>query len=186
MRTDTALLLMDMQTAIVEEYAYPELAVRAADAATAARRAGVPVVFVAPGYRPGHPEIHPNNRRFAMVAQAGRFVIGGADSEWHPPLSVGPTDLLVTKRRVSAFSGSDLEMLLRARGVGNLVLGGVSTSGVVLSTFCQAADLDFRVAVLEDCCADPDADAHRVLMTSVFARQGEVIGSAGWAASLDT
>ncbi len=52
---------------------------------------------------------------------------------------------LIDQRRVSAFAGSDLEVLLRARGSGHLVLAGIATSGVVLSTLRQAADLDYTV-----------------------------------------
>jgi len=51
----------------------------------------------------------------------------------------------VTKRRVSAFAGSDLHVLLRAGGIEALVLSGIATTGVVLSTLRQAADLDFSL-----------------------------------------
>jgi nicotinamidase-related amidase len=60
----------------------------------------------------------------------------------------------------------------------------VVTSGVVLSTVRQAADLDYRLVVLSDACADTDTAAHEVLMGSVFPRQAEVQTVAEWAASL--
>ena len=69
----------------------------------------------------------------------------------------------MTKRRVSAFAGSDLDVVLRAGGIEDLVLCGIATSGVVLSTLRQAADLDYRLTVLRDACADADAEVHRVL-----------------------
>jgi nicotinamidase-related amidase len=50
-----------------------------------------------------------------------------------------------------------------------------STNGVVLSTLRAAADMDFRVTVLADGCADPDAEGHRVLLEKVFPRQAEVL-----------
>jgi nicotinamidase-related amidase len=59
--------------------------------------------------------------------------------------------------------------------VDTLVLAGISTSGVVLSTTRDAADRDFRLLVLADCCADPDPDVHRVLIEKVLPRQAEVI-----------
>ena len=78
------------------------------------------------------------------------------------------------KRRVSAFSGSDLEVLLRAFSAKHLILSGVATSGVVLSTLREAADKDYALTVLSDCCADMDEEVHRVLTTKIFPRQAEV------------
>src|SRR5690348_18417336 len=68
--------------------------------------------------------------------------------------------------------------------IGDLVLCGISTSGVVLSTLRQAADLDFGLTVLRDACADADDEVHRVLTEKVFPRQAEVVDVAAWAASL--
>ena len=91
----------------------------------------------------------------------------------------------MTKRRVSAFAGSDLEVLLRGLGAGTLVLTGIATSGVVLSTLRQAADLDYRLVVLADACLDADPEVHRVLAEKVFPRQAEVLTVAQWAAQHD-
>ncbi len=55
---------------------------------------------------------------------------------------------------------------------------------MVLSTLRQAADLDFGLTVLRDCCADADPEVHRVLMEKVFPRQAEVTSITGWTASL--
>ena len=90
----------------------------------------------------------------------------------------------MTKRRVSAFAGSDLDVVLRAGGIEELVLCGIATSGVVLSTLRQAADLDYRLTVLRDACADADAEVHRVLSEKVFPRQADVVDVADWAAGL--
>ena len=84
------------------------------------------------------------------------------------------------KRRVSAFSGSDLEVVLRSLGVSHLVLTGIATSGVVLSTTREAADKDYRITVLADCCADRDEEVHRVLTTKVFPRQADVRSVEEW------
>jgi nicotinamidase-related amidase len=88
----------------------------------------------------------------------------------------------VTKRRVSAFTGSDLAVVLRALGAGTLVLAGIATSGVVLSTVREAADLDFRLTVLSDGCLDADPEVHRVLTEKVFPRQADVCTIAEWTA----
>ena len=102
----------------------------------------------------------------------------------HPAVSPHPGDIVVTKRRVSAFSGSDLEVVLRSLDVRSLTLSGIATSGVVLSTLRQAADLDFGLTVLRDCCVDPDDDVQRVLMEKVFPRQATVESAAQWVARL--
>ena len=91
---------------------------------------------------------------------------------------------MVTKRRVSAFTGSDLDVVLRARGIDHRVLAGIATSGVVLSTLRQAADLDYRLTVLADGCLDADPEVHQVLLGKLFPRQAEVTSVAQWAASL--
>ncbi len=178
----TALLVMDVQRGVVERYEEPGYLARLADAITAARAAEIAVVYVTIGFRPGHPEINARNVTFAAAAAAGRFVAGSADTEIHPAIAARPGDLVVTKRRVSAFSGSDLEVLLRGLGVGTLVLTGIATSGVVLSTVRQAADLDYRLIVLSDGCLDADPDVHRVLTEKVFPRQATVQTVAQWAA----
>jgi nicotinamidase-related amidase len=73
--------------------------------------------------------------------------------------------------------------VLRALEVDHLVLAGIATSGVVLSTLREAADRDFRLTVLADGCADGDAEVHRVLTEKVFPRQAEVTTVAEWAAA---
>jgi nicotinamidase-related amidase len=80
-------------------------------------------------------------------------------------------DVIITKRLVSAFTGSDLEVVLRAGSVQHIVLTGILTSGVVLSTLREAADKDYRITVLSDCCSDADAEVHHVLTTKVFPRR---------------
>jgi nicotinamidase-related amidase len=85
---------------------------------------------------------------------------------------------------VSAFAGSDLDVLLRSGGIDHLVLAGIVTSGVVLSTVRQAADLDYRLTALADGCLDADPDVHQVLLQKVFTHQAEVTSIADWTAGL--
>ncbi len=89
---------------------------------------------------------------------------------------------MVTKRRVSAFAGSDLDLVLRGLGAGTLVLTGIATSGVALSTLRYAADQDYQLVVLADACLDPDPEVRRVLTEKVFPRQAGVRTVAEWAA----
>jgi nicotinamidase-related amidase len=179
----TVLLVMDVQRGIVERFADdPGYLQRLSAAAGAARAAGIPVIYVTIGFRPGHPEISARNRSFSAIGAAGRFAEGGPGTEIHPAVAPHPGDLVVTKRRVSAFTGSDLDVLLRALDAGTLVLTGIATSGVVLSTLRQAADLDYGLVVLADACFDADPEVHRVLTEKVFPRQADVLTVAQWAA----
>ncbi|KAK5710407.1 hypothetical protein LTS12_027995, partial [Elasticomyces elasticus] len=118
------------------------------------------------------------------VASFGGFVEG--DAAVAVPSTVAPSenDVVVTKRRVSAFSGSDLDVILRGIQAENLVLAGVATSGVVLSTLRQAADLDYRLTVLHDLCLDPNPEVHSCLVDKVFPRQAEVVSLDQWVAGL--
>jgi len=179
----TVLLVMDVQRGIVERFAddsgYLD---RLSRAITAARASDVAVVYVKVGFRSGHPEISARNRTFSAIAGSGGFAEDSPAAEIHPAVAPRPGDVVVTKRRVSAFTGSDLEVLLRGLGAGTLVLTGIATSGVVLSTLRQAADLDYRLVVLEDACLDADPEVHRVLTQNVFPRQADVTTVADWAA----
>jgi nicotinamidase-related amidase len=181
----TALLVMDVQRGIVERFSEDAgYLQRLSGAIAAARTAAIPVIYVRIVFRPGYPEISSRNQTFAAIASRGGFTEDDPAAEIHPAVAPRPTDLVVTKRRVSAFTGSDLDVVLRGLGAGTLVLAGIATSGVVLSTLRQAADLDYRLVVLADGCLDADPDVHRVLTEKVFPRQATVCTVAEWAAQL--
>ncbi len=179
--TAIALLIMDVQQGIAERFAHDGGYLdQLATAIAAARSAGVTVIYVTVAFRPGY-------RRSASVTRASPPSPGLAGSprptlasRSRPP-SPAPDGVTVTKRRVSAFTGSDLEVLLRARGTGHLVLAGIAPSGVVRSTLRQAADRDYQLTALADGCLDPDPGVHQVLMGKVFPRQTEVTTIAEWA-----
>jgi nicotinamidase-related amidase len=85
--------------------------------------------------------------------------------------------VVVGKHRVNALYGTGLDVALRANDIRDLVIFGYATSGVVLSTLRYAADLDYNLTVVEDCCSDSDADIHEFLTQRIFPRQAEVVGS---------
>jgi nicotinamidase-related amidase len=181
----TALLIMDVQKGIVSRFGDDAgYLTRLSAALSAARGAGIAVIYVIVAFRPGYPEVSERNKGFAAIAGTGRFTEGDPDAPVHPAVVPAAGDIVVTKRRVSAFAGSDLDVVLRARGVDHLVLAGIATSGVVLSTVRQAADLDYRLTVLSDGCLDGDPEVHRVLTEKVFPRQAEVTTVADWTARL--
>lgn len=182
----TALLVMDVQPVILgmlgeQAPAFAEITKKAI---AAARKASIPVIYVVVGFREGFPEITDRtlNASFSRVKHSGMtgLVNPGPD----PSLGALPEEMVVTKRRVSAFAGSDLEVILRGHRIEHIVLTGIATSGVVLSTLREAADMDYRISVLSDACADRDSEVHKVLTGKVFPNQAEVLTVAEWAAGL--
>jgi nicotinamidase-related amidase len=173
---------MDVQRVVVARYPDPAYLPRLREAIDGARENGVPVIYVVVGFRPGYPEISARNKIFGRLP--GTMALAGGDeaTQVHPDVAPEPSDVVVTKRRVSAFAGSDLDMVLRAGDIDHLVLTGIATSGVVLSTLRQAADLDFGLTVLADACLDADPEVHRVLTEKVFPHQADVTTVADWAA----
>jgi nicotinamidase-related amidase len=180
-----ALLVMDVQNGIVARFGDDTgLLDRHERAVTAARAAGVKVIFVRVAFREGYPEVSGRNQSFSSAAGQRVLLEDGPETQIHPRLAPHPGDVVVTKRRVSAFAGSDLAEVLRGGDIDTLVLTGIATSGVVLSTLRQAADLDYRLVVLADGCRDGDPEVHRVPTEKVFPRQAEVTTVDAWVAGL--
>jgi nicotinamidase-related amidase len=181
-----ALLVMDVQQGIVRRLGDSQtLLERIAAAIDAARASAIPVIYVVVRFRKGYPEISERNRSFSAIRGAGATMEeSNPATAIHPAVAPQDDEIVVTKRRVGAFSGSDLDVVLRALRVDGLVLAGIATSGVVLSTLRAAADLDFRCTVLSDCCADGDQEVHRVLTTKVFPRQAVVLTIDEWQSGL--
>ena len=181
-----ALLVMDVQQGIVERYGEEaaRLLERLGSALEAARAAGITVIYVRVAFRPGYPEVSSANRSFAALSASGGFTDEDPATKIHPAIVPQPGEIVVVKKRVSAFSGSDLELVLRAKNITALVLTGIATSGVVLSTLREAADRDYQLLVLTDACADSDPEVHRVLTEKVFPRQAEIASVAEWIARI--
>lgn len=172
-----ALLVMDVQPGIVARLPQPDAYLaQVAQAVAAARLHHVPVIFVVVGFRPGFPEVSLRNKSFGAIRESGNPGL----VEPQPSLTPLPTEVVVTKRRVSAFTGSDLEVVLRGQGVDHLVLAGIATSGVVLSTTREAADKDYQLTILKDLCADSDPQVHEVLLEKVLSRQATVTTADEW------
>ncbi|HEY2104160.1 MAG TPA: isochorismatase family cysteine hydrolase [Candidatus Binataceae bacterium] len=186
-RARSAVLIMDYQAAVVTGFATDQegLLKRAAEVLGKARGAGLKVIYIVVNFRPGYPEISARNINFNAIRQSGRF-IAEAGTEVHPAVAPQPGDVVVVKHRVGAFPGTDLDMILRANDIETIVMFGIATSGVVLSTLRHAADADYRLVVLKDCCSDRDAEVHRVLLEKVFPRQARVITAAEFIGALET
>ncbi|HEV2206651.1 MAG TPA: isochorismatase family cysteine hydrolase [Candidatus Acidoferrales bacterium] len=186
----TAVLAMDCQSGIVSIYAKPpqEFTERASAVLRAARRAGMLVVHVQVGFRPDFPDVSTRNKLFAAIKSSPQHqkLFEGAAGAIHPALGPEPDDVVVTKHRVSAFTGTDLAMVLRARDTETVVLFGIATSGVVLSTLLQASDYDYRPVLIADCCADLDPVLHEALLTRLFPQRGEVLTAAEFVKALQS
>jgi nicotinamidase-related amidase len=181
MEQNTALLVMDMQTAILGMLAdTTAITTNVSRALDAARAKKIPVIYVVVGFRQGMPEVGNANKSFSAFKERLAAVDMGEFIKITPAVAPVEGELIVVKRRVSAFTGSDLEVVLRGQGIKHIVLTGIATSGVVLSTLREASDKDYQITVLSDACADGDEEVHRVLTTKVFPRQAEVVTVEEW------
>ena len=176
----TAVLSMDCQTGIVSIYAKDDkeaFLTRVASVLNHARTIGMTIIHVQVGFRPGLPEVSARNPLFGAIKSSTQHqkLFEGALGAIPPAIAPREGDIVVTKHRVSAFAGTDLAMILRANDIDTLVLFGIATSGVVLSTLLEAADSDFRLAVVKDCCADLDSNLHECLITHLFPSRATVL-----------
>ncbi|MGA2428579.1 MAG: isochorismatase family cysteine hydrolase [Candidatus Acidiferrum sp.] len=174
----SAVLSMDLQTGVVSVYVKEAGFIpRVAGVLERARAAGLPIVHVKVGFRPNVPEANPRNLFLSGIKGSPRHqeFFQGTSGAIHPALAPASSDLVVTKSRVSAFAGTDLDLLLRAQEIETLILFGIATSGVVLATFVAAFDGDYRLVVIKDCCADLDTELHQCLVDKYFPRLAAVI-----------
>lgn len=176
-----ALLVMDYQPAWIQTLTDSDaLLSRAAQAIAVAHDGGVQVAYTRVAFTPAdYAAVPASNLIFTRLATPP-----GALDDDAPATAVDdrvapePGDKVVRKTRVGAFVRTDLDGWLRGRGIDTLILAGISTSGVVLSTVCDAADRDYRLIVLADACADRDPEIQDVLIHRVFPQRAQVIAVA--------
>ena len=171
----TAMLTLDFQQGI---FAFGPGAVAVIPAAAKcvefARQKKFQIIHVGLGFAEGHPEIPDRNERFKMVKERNLFVIGTPSAQFHEAIA-RPGELVVHKQRVGGFSENQLHLILRSLGIENLILFGISTSGITLSTLRCAFDLDYQCIVIKDACFDGDDEVHRVLTEKIFPGQATVM-----------
>ena len=175
-----ALLVMDFQDHIVklcpmaDERKVLHKASRVLDSV---RKVDITPIYIVLEFRNGYPEVSPRNKIFSGIKERGELREGTPESAICAELAPLPGEPIVVKRRVSAFYNTDLTSLLKARQIETLVMMGIATSGVVLSTVRYAADADYELIVLEDCCADFLPETHTVLVNEVLPSQATIIQS---------
>lgn len=179
----TALIIGDIQRGITGAYPFARQVVPQLTALLPrARAAGALVVFVHLAFRPNRADLPPGNALFSTFFEAKEiFHEGMAGTEIDLP--VQDEDVVVLKRRASAFAGTDLDLVLRAHAVETIAVAGVATSAMVAATCYDAADRGYVITVLRDGCADSDPTMHDLFMDKVFPSRGhEVVPCAGWLA----
>ncbi|MEV6926659.1 cysteine hydrolase [Dactylosporangium sp. NPDC051485] len=173
----TALLAMDFQHGIVA-YA-PDadaLVERVRGAIADVRAAGGTIGYVRVAFTEDDWTAVPEtNKAFTAVAGAKMLHHEDASTQIDERLTPEEGDIVVRKIRFGAASTTDLHQRLGELGIDTLVLTGISTSGVVLSTLIDLADRDYRVFVLSDGVADPDPETHEVLLSKVFPTRAHLI-----------
>lgn len=173
-----ALLVMDYQNGVLGMLDEPdELLARAEQAIETARNHGAQVGYVRVAFTDADLEsFPPTSGMGARVGTAGRALHDDSPTTAvHERVAPKNGDIVVRKTRVGPFLTTDLDEQLRERGIDTLILAGISTSGVVLSTVRDASDRDYRVLVLADATADRETDVHEFLIERIFPRQAEVI-----------
>ncbi len=174
----TALLVMDYQQAIVGMIDDSDaLVARAVEAIDLIRARGGHVGYVRVAFTDADlANIPPTSGMGARIAAGPQaFHDDSPTTQIDERVAPRDGDIIVRKTRVGAFSTTDLAQQLADRSVDTLILAGISTSGVVLSTVRDASDRDYRLFVLADATADRDPAVHECLMEKVFPRQAEVL-----------
>lgn len=184
----TAILVIDLQNDFCAEGGYihrtrnadmsgnPALAQRISALTDGARAAGVTVVWVQANYEPQFltgPALLKREQRdpSAVCCTGGSWgwqFYGAAPRE---------EDLVIEKHVFSAFSGTDLDRILRARGIKTLVLTGVATNTCVESTLREGFFLGYYIVLAEDCCGSSLPHLHRATLDNVRANFGEVVAA---------
>jgi len=189
MSKTTAVLCCDLQNdilAVLEKSVQQQIIDGAKAVLEAARKYEFLLpIYVRVAFKPGYHELSPRNPSYSQITGSQKFIDGSKGAEIVEELAPQKGDIVLTKVRVSAFSTTNLATILRAQNINNIVLCGISTSGVILSTVREAADLDYTITVLSDVCQDRLQETHDVLIKNVFPRQATVITSKDWFKSLE-
>ena len=152
----------------------------------ASRAAGISVVYVNIEFRPGFPELKkPTYPLIESIQERNAFLRGSWDAAVPEELAPAEDDIVVINFNSSSFSHTDLDCMLRAKGVETIYLAGIATNWVVESTARNGAELGFDVTVLADCCQGFSDELHDFAIEKTLPYYATVAGSAEFLASLE-
>ncbi|WED44589.1 cysteine hydrolase family protein [Legionella cardiaca] len=117
-------------------------------------------ILVKVGFSANYIEQPKESPMFGKANELGALKLGSEGTNFHPDLNTADC-LVITKPRVSAFHGTNLDVVLRANKIERLLIGGVSTAWAVQSTVRAAHDCDYQVCIIEDICAAADEQEHQ-------------------------
>lgn len=157
----TALITIDFQNLFVEGHAISapgglDAMNRTNSLSETCRDHGIAVMHIAHQLRPDHSNLGVLADVVPTVETKRLLTSGETTADFHTGLDIQENDWVISKPRLGAFTGSDLELTLRARGIDTLIMAGVATSVCVDTTARQAALLDFKVIMLSDGTATSD------------------------------
>lgn len=150
----------------------------------AMRSRGLPVAFVNVGFREDYADAISRSARLERLKNMKAIVAGTWATDFPEAIKPLPSEIVYTKRAVNPFFNTALESWLHRKGVDTVALCGVYTHMVVDSTARYADDAGFHVKVLEDCCASPDPELHRVECEKILPLFGQVMSSEAFLATL--
>jgi len=182
MSTDhKALLVIDVQQGLVDQMGFGlDYVHRVRQAIETARAASIRVIYARIAFQEGAPEVSPVQRSLYNFAKSGAMTKTSAASQIHSLITPKSEDIVITRPRVSAFKGSELDLVLRTLDIKHLVLSGNATRMGILATLFDAGDNGYQLTVLSDCCIDYDQAVHHFLMKEVFPLQASVISLKEW------
>ena len=125
-----------------------------------ARQRGDYIVHVRIGFSADYGEQPKASPLFGHADRLGALQLGTWGTEFHPQAMPLPTEAVLVKHRVSAFFGTPLDLWLRGRGIGQVLIAGCSTDVGVQTTVRHAHDLDYACTVVGDCCLAPRDEDH--------------------------
>lgn len=174
----TAFMAMDFQPSILATLKDPDTVIAAVSKAlTITRGAKIKPFFVRVAFTrielDDFPERSAMGKR--MKALGDQVLPDAPATQIDFRLSPKPDEIVLRKRRVGPFSTTSLHERLKESGIETLVIADTHTSGCVLTAAREAFDLDYRVIVLSDACADADDNLHHLLVQHVLPKQATVM-----------
>jgi nicotinamidase-related amidase len=154
----------------------------AAQVLATAREHHALIIHARAAFQPGYPYLVRNCALFEQVAATQCLQEGTLGAEIIPQLAPGAGESVVTHGRLSAFQGTELDMMLRSRGIASVLVTGVATNIAVEGTARDAVGLGYRTVLVADACAAADAQAHHATLAT-FGLLGSVLNATDLAAA---